>query len=578
MSALKKQDIMMCVTCGNNLYNNFIKLDDGHVCKCCGVWYKKSAAQSEIRQEMQCEIGFSKLKNYEFDAAKDTFRRIVTEYPENANALWGLLLARYGVVMINGFFDDTAEPVYCFPEYEDNGGQKFRNEPEYKKLMEILDKQGADLKLKYLYESKAKEIDDAIAKFLESKKNTDIDVFICVKISAATEADPARSGRTQDYDYAVKVYNELNRRGLKVFFSFVTLENDINSDDIIWVNLVKSKKMLLVGSTEEYLESVWVKSEWKRWLYLGREKDLYICSMKHENEYPKAILPHELTALRPQIYTLDTYDKMIEELCGRRLPAKPANASKATTEVNNCDGKIIYKDGREEIIPYGIEEIAEKAYFENKEIVSVVLPGSVKRIGKGAFCACAELETVVMPDSILEMHNHAFSECEKLKNVTISKNIEIIPYCAFYNCFELKSISIPSGIKMIDSYAFAIYRPDIYSPNANALRSSLVYCGLSEPQEAPLFKGLSGEIIIPEGVQIIKSYAFDNCTELKSAKLPKSLKELYGFPGDIDIYYNGKSKDWCLVEGHLHVNSKVHFKTLFGYTKSYNKQGVTYYD
>ena len=463
MPALKKQDIMTCVTCGNNLYNNFIKLDGGHVCKCCGVWYRKSAAQNEIRQEMQCEIGFSQLKNYEFDAAKDTFRRIVTEYPENANARWGLLLARYGVVMIKGFFDDTVEPVYCFSEYGDNSGQKFRNEPEYKKLMELLDKQGVDLKLKYLYESKAKEIDDAIAKFSESKKNTDIDVFICVKISAATEAYPTQSGRTQDYESAVKVYNELNLRGLKVFFSFVTLENDINSDDIIWVNLVKSKKMLLIGSTEEYLESVWVKSEWKRWLRLGREKDLYICSMKHENEYPKSILPHELTALHPQIYTLDTYDKMITELCDRRSAEKPATVNKATTEASNCDGKIIYKDGREEIIPYGIEEIEEKAYFENKEIISVVLPGSVKRIGKGAFCACIELETIVMQDSVIEIQDHAFSECEKLKNVKLSKNIEIIPYCAFYNCFELKTIDIPSGVKIIKPYAFALYTPNTFA-------------------------------------------------------------------------------------------------------------------
>ena len=241
----------------------------------------------------------------------------------------------------------------------------------------------------------------------------------------------------------------------------------------------------------------------------------------------------------------------------------------AITEINNYDGKIIYKDGREEIIPYGIEEIEEKAYFENKEIVSVVLPNSVKRIGTGAFCACAELESIDMPDSILKIENHAFSECEKLKNVKLSKNIEIIPYCAFYNCFELKTIDIPSEVKIIEPYAFALYIPDSYALDISSLRMSTAYHGLSEPKTASQLKGLSGEITIPEGVEKIDGDAFYNCFRLKSAKIPKSLISINNFPAQIDIYYNGKSKDWHFVEGRLHVRSKVHFKTLFGYTKSY---------
>jgi len=569
MSMLKKQDILQCITCGNNIYGNFIKSDGGHICKCCGVFYKKSAKKNDINQKIQCEIGYSQLKRYEFDAAKDTFKSIIIEHPDNINALWGILLARYGVVPVKGFFDGTVEPIYCFPEYEEQGSKKFRDEREYKMLMELLEKQNADLNVSYFYEEKAKEIERAIDKFTECKKKTDVDVFICVKISAATEEEPQKSGRTQDYEYAVKVYSDLTAKGVNTFFSFVNLKNNIESDDLIWSNLVKSKKMLLIGSAEEYFESVWVKSEWKRWLYLGREKDLYICSMKHDNEYPKSILPHELANLRSQIYTLDTYDKMITELCDRYSPTMPANASQAITEINNYDGKIIYKDGREEIIPYGIEEIEEKAYFENKEIVSVVLPNSVKRIGTGAFCACAELESIDMPDSILKIENHAFSECEKLKNVKLSKNIEIIPYCAFYNCFELKTIDIPSEVKIIEPYAFALYIPDSYALDISSLRMSTAYHGLSEPKTASQLKGLSGEITIPEGVEKIDGDAFYNCFRLKSAKIPKSLISINNFPAQIDIYYNGKSKDWHFVEGRLHVRSKVHFKTLFGYTKSY---------
>ena len=182
MSTFEDQSMMQCKTCGNNIYKNFMKVDGGHVCKCCGVWYKQATTQSEIREEIQCELGYSQLKRYEFEAAKDTFRSIISEHPESINALWGALLARYGVVLVKGFFDDIIEPIYCFPEYDEYGGKKIKDEREYKKLIALLDEQDAALEVSYFYETKAKEIDNAIEKFTECKQNTDVDVFICVKI------------------------------------------------------------------------------------------------------------------------------------------------------------------------------------------------------------------------------------------------------------------------------------------------------------------------------------------------------------------------------------------------------------
>jgi len=343
--------ITECRCCGNRDHSRFVKTNEGYLCKCCGVGFRYETEEEKIN----CMMGYRQLKNYRFDEAREIFIDILCDYPESIDARWGLLLARYGIVFIKGFFDDVIEPIYCFPEYDELEDRTFCGEIEYKEIMELV---GSDMKLRYFYESKGREIDRAIKKFRECKKSTERDVFICVKISAATEKNPEAKGRTKDYEYALRVYNDLKKRGVNAFYSFITLENEVGSDDLIWVNLVKSKKMLLIGSERDYLESAWVKSEWKRWLFLERDRDMHICVLKHDHENPKSVLPRELYEKGPQIYTLDTYEKMIETLCGgtkensANIPAsipteEPRAASPEDEAQELCDTGEKYYEGKD---------------------------------------------------------------------------------------------------------------------------------------------------------------------------------------------------------------------------------------
>ena len=326
--------IAECRCCGNRDAKQFIEKDDGYICRCCGVWFRY-----ETEEERDgCLAGYRQLRKYKFEDARDTFEEVLASYPESIDARWGLLLARFGVVYIKGFYDDVIEPVYCFPDYEVLEGRIFQNEDEYKEMRSLI---GADTELKYFYDAKAREIDRAIKKFRDCKESTERDVFICVKISASTEKEKhAVNERTKDYEFALRAYKDLQARGLNVFFSFVTLKNEVNSDDLIWLNLVKSKKMLLIGSREDYLESAWVKSEWKRWRFLERGKDMYICVLNEGNDNPKSILPYELRKDAPQIYTPDTYAKLLDDICGVEYkPAQntapaPAEAEFKTVAVN----------------------------------------------------------------------------------------------------------------------------------------------------------------------------------------------------------------------------------------------------
>jgi transcription initiation factor TFIIIB Brf1 subunit/transcription initiation factor TFIIB len=312
MSYLDVKNIVECQTCGNRDSKLIAEREGGYVCKCCGVWYKEKTTDEEFR-----EHGFAQLRAYRFGDARDTFQIILQNNPNNINALWGLLLSRFGVVYIKGFYKGVVEPIYCFPNYERMKRRYVQSEPEFSKIMDLLKN---DAELRFDYEKKAEKIDDALDNFKEYKQSTERDVFICVKISAATEQQPERTGRTKDYEFALKVYNELKSRGVNAFYSFVTLENDVKSDEKIWRNLVKSKKMLLIGSSEEYLESPWVKSEWKRWLHLKRDDDLYVCALPSAGESPFDILPEEIAELEQQIYTQDDFQKLIAHICKGVLP------------------------------------------------------------------------------------------------------------------------------------------------------------------------------------------------------------------------------------------------------------------
>ena len=456
------------------------------------------------------------------------------------------------------------------------------------------------------YESKAKEIDRAIAKYSECKKNTDIDIFICVKISAATAANPQKSGRTADYEYAYRVYNDLKKRGVNAFFSFVTLKNNVESDDLIWVNLVKSKKMLIIGSTEEYLDSVWVKSEWKRWLYLGREKDLYICSMKHDNEYPKSILPRELASLHPQVYTLDTYEKMLDELCEgifeeeTSAPAKKSRQNftpvleednsksagliteyeedsyggtyleednskstglileyeddykpKASTE-SKRDGKIVYATGRVEVMPYGPKEIsADIAYDE--EIVSVVLS-----------------------DSITTIDDFLFNGCDKLESISLSDSVTYIGDISFSYCPKLKSFYIPAGVTKIGNNPFAgsTLKLEISPQNKNfKVIDNNLYSIDAKKIIAYVSKNNETSFTIPDGVTSVAGHAFFGSLDLTEITIPESVTEICdsafrGCDYVKNIYYAGSQADWKKIKieknneklnGGIFKRAKIHF-------------------
>lgn len=63
------------------------------------------------------------------------------------------------------------------------------------------------------------------------------------------------------------------------------------------------------------------------------------------------------------------------------------------------------------VIPYGVTEIADRAFYGQHNIKSISIPESVTRIGNEAFANCYGLWEIFIPKSVIEMGDGVFNEC-----------------------------------------------------------------------------------------------------------------------------------------------------------------------
>lgn len=225
--------------------------------------------------------------NCEFDKAAGVYETIVTEYTQEAEAYWGLVLCKYGIEYVDdpktGAKVPTCHRTLFTPIFKDS---------DYKNAIKYSDVVSRDL-----YEKEAKVIAKIQASILEiSSKEEPFDVFICYK-----ETD-AVGNRTEDSVLAFDIYKNLTKEGYKVFYSKITLEDKLGSEyePYIFAALYSAKVMLVVTTSKENCESVWVANEWKRYLSLiSNNSEKYIISCV------KGISPKQLPSELQNIQGID---------------------------------------------------------------------------------------------------------------------------------------------------------------------------------------------------------------------------------------------------------------------------------
>ena len=272
-----------------------------------------------------------------------------------------------------------------------------------------------------------------------------------------------------------------------------------------------------------------------------------------------------------------------------RMPfiiSKP-EPQKTTQVIVNCphDFEIVagvlykYKGAATDVvIPDGVVEIANEAFYNMRGITSIKIPDSVKWIGSkrytfgelGAFFDCSDLKRINIPDSVEHIGRNApFSGCKNLAEVDISieKLMSLTKNDLIYSLDMTMSKSIPykavlwQRIKQEsknrgicwncrkplvltkNGECFSCWAKDHLIANGpqdfeiNNLQKlaidTLQNYAISRPQDFEIvagvlkkYKGTATEVVIPDGVVEIANGAFYDMPFITSIQLPDGVKRI----------------------------------------------------
>lgn len=304
--------IIKCKMCGGDLHPE--EGNTTYECEFCGTIQTIPTDDGEKKFNLFNRANYLRM-NAEFDKAAAVYESIAAEFPTEAEAYWGLCLCAYGIEYVDdpatGEKKPTCHRTLPTSIMEDTN---FEQACDY-----------ADAIARRIYREEAKAIDRIQKEILSIVSNeAPYDVFICYK---ETDED---GERTEDSVLAQEIYDELTGKGLKVFFSRITLEDKLGQqyEPYIYAALASAKVMVAVGTRFEYYDAVWVKNEWMRFLSMMRTekgKTLIPC-YKDLDAYD---MPKEFKNLQGQdmgkLGWLQDLTRGVMKLCGKVPGSTDAN-------------------------------------------------------------------------------------------------------------------------------------------------------------------------------------------------------------------------------------------------------------
>ena len=275
--------VIKCKMCGGDL--NLMEGQAVAQCEYCGSTQTVPTADNEKKLSLFARA--NRLRSAcEFDKAAGVYETIVADFPEEAEAYWGLVLCKYGIEYVDD--PGTGKKI---PTCHRSSFDSLMEDSDYDQTLE-----NADPIARKVYREEAKQIEELRKGIIAVSANEQpYDIFICYK-----ESDD-QSQRTLDSVLAQDLYDALTQKEYRVFFSRITLEDKLGLEyePYIFAALNSAKVMLAVGTDYEYYNAVWVKNEWSRFLKLmakDKSKHLIPC-YKGIDAYD---MPKEFTKLQAQ--------------------------------------------------------------------------------------------------------------------------------------------------------------------------------------------------------------------------------------------------------------------------------------
>lgn len=251
-----------------------------------------------------------------------------------------------------------------------------------------------------------------------------------------------------------------------------------------------------------------------------------VCALKGANELEEITVPFVGTYEDDQVHT------RFVGLFGGKAP----NIKKVTVLRGTFLGiHAFYNDYRKTlpkletiILPETLLKIDTWAFYVNQAMKSITIPDSVEYIGYGAFEETG-IENVQLPKNLKELGDNCFKGSQ-LREINMPESLEIIGEGAFLECSQLKNIRIPKSVKKIGNAAFSgckameMIQVDTGNNEYCSIDGVLYDNECTEIISAP--GGLTGAVIIPDGITKIPENAFSYCEKITEIDFPESVKRI----------------------------------------------------
>lgn len=242
-------------------------------CKFCGTIQSVPLLDSAEKAEL-CARAETLRREYRYDKAIALYEELIRLAPTDADLYWALTLCRYGAelspdgsVSLNRI---QAHSVLSDEDYK--LALKFANE-ETREFME----------------RRAEQIDRVRREGVELSGGAEYDIYLC-----AREVDQ-NGRRVMDSVIAARLYSRLTAEGFRVFSPQKTLEDKSGGEwePYIFAALTSARVMIVVGTSAESFEDVWVRNAWSRFSELSGKTIIPVLS-----DMPPSELPEELSKLQ----------------------------------------------------------------------------------------------------------------------------------------------------------------------------------------------------------------------------------------------------------------------------------------